>query len=113
MDWISIIVTVLVFVLPVLLENGRKKKRRKLREEVRNAEQMDAGPVEVKSPEPVVAPVVEHVHKPLEVQVSEAPEKGPVQPERPRPSRRRINARDMVIYSEILHPKYLEKRENL
>ncbi|HIZ88040.1 MAG TPA: hypothetical protein IAC03_07800 [Candidatus Coprenecus pullistercoris] len=123
MDWLGIIVAVLVFVLPPLLENRRK----------RHVEHHDEAqdPVweeyrdEMRSPEPVE---VERLSGKEEVRSAEEPsalrpearmEAAPsvsdtshIQDAAPR-AKRRFNARDMVIYSEILHPKYLEKRENL
>ena len=130
MDWLSIIIAILVFVLPAIFEGDKKKKKRKeahlphpvedpdlmempwsgenMPGEVHQAEEVMPEPLQempvrrpaVPEPEPVSVPVSRPEPAPAPV---------PVPP--PVPSRirkRRFSARDMVIYSEIMHPKYLE-----
>ena len=126
MDWLSIIIAILVFVLPAVFENGKKKKKRDRPRPPHPVETpemtgMPWPPVETRTvdeslPEPAAVP------EPVSVSVS-APAPSPVpEPTAEVPAvphtgahqtasrrRRRFNARDMVIYSEIMHPKYLEK----
>ena len=119
MDWLSIIIAVLVFVLPVIFENDKKKKRKKVaREPFPEAvePEFEQQPEPVSEPEPEQpAPTAEPVPAPAPV-IAPArivphpqPAVSPRPPEAAAPrKKRRFSARDMVIYSEIMHPKYLE-----
>ncbi len=122
MDWLSIVIAVLVFVLPAIFENDKKKKRRRDHlphpveepdlmekplpvEPVEEVQSVSSVPDKVQVPGPVAEPV----------RVQPAPDPGMAVPaeqtsvqERTPGRRRRFNARDMVIYSEIMHPKYLD-----
>lgn len=128
MDWLSIIIAILVFVLPAVFESDKKKKKRKeahLPHPVEDPDLMEmpwsgesvlveVPQAEEVMPEPEQEMPVRRpaVPEPVSVTVSRpepAPAPVPVPP--PAPSRirkRRFSARDMVIYSEIMHPKYLE-----
>ena len=124
MDWLSILIAILVFVLPAIFESDKKKKKRKEAhlphpvedpdlmeipwpaEEVRQEDDnrhtvqpVNPVPDEVPAPEPEAEPVCVETPVFAEKQTLQfAPD-----------SSDRFNARDMVIYSEIMHPKYLEK----
>ena len=118
MDWLSIIIAILVFVLPAIFEGDKKKKDPDLMEMPWSGESVpgEAPQAEEVMPEPVQEMPVRRPAvpepEPVSVPVSRpepAPAPVPVPP--PVPSRirkRRFSARDMVIYSEIMHPKYLE-----
>ncbi len=127
MDWLSIIIAVLVFVLPAIFENDKKKKRKKVaREPFPEAVEPEFGqqPVSEPEPEPELepeqpAPIPEPVPAPAPVIAPAriAPHPQPAVSPRPEEAaapgkKRRFSARDMVIYSEIMHPKYIERREN-
>lgn len=127
MDWLSIIIAVLVFVLPAIFENDKKKKRKKVaREPFPEAVEPDfeLQPVSESEPEPEPepehpAPTPEPVPAPAPVIVPARIAQHPQPAVSPRPEeaaapgkKRRFSARDMVIYSEIMHPKYIERREN-
>ena len=122
-DWLSMIIAILVFVLPAIFENDKKKKRRKKprTEEEPLPELMEAEP-------PLYQPAVPEP-EPISVSVSDSDSvsaQAPAPVPDPAPAadapavphtgahqtvsrrKRRFNARDMVIYSEIMHPKYLE-----
>ena len=120
MDWLSIIIAILVFVLPAIFEGDKKKKKRKeahLPHPVEDPDLMEM-PWSGESV-PGEAPQAEEV---MPEPVQEMPVRRPAVPEpepvsvpvsRPEPAPapvpvRRFSARDMVIYSEIMHPKYLE-----
>lgn len=118
MDWLSIVIAVLVFVLPAIFENDKKKKRRRdhLPHPVEDPDLMEM-PLPVEPVEEVqpVSSVPDKVQAPEPVRVQPAPDPGMAVPaeqtsvqERTPGRRRRFNARDMVIYSEIMHPKYLD-----
>lgn len=129
MDWLSIIIAILVFVLPAVFENGKKKKKRDRPRPPHPVETpemtgMPWPPVETRTvdavdeslPEPaaVPEPVSVSVSAPAPTPVPEPAAEVPAVPHtgaHQTASRRRcrFNARDMVIYSEIMHPKYLEK----
>ena len=121
MDWLSIIIAVLVFVLPAIFENDKKKKRKKVaREPFPEAVEPEFEQQPVSEPEPEQpAPTAEPVPAPAPV-IAPArivphpqPAVSPRPPEAASPrKKRRFSARDMVIYSEIMHPKYIERREN-
>ena len=123
MDWLSIIIAVLVFVLPAIFENDKKKKRKKVaREPFPEAvePEFEQQPEPVSEPEPEQpAPTAEPVPAPAPVLAPARivphpqPAVSPRPPEAAAPrKKRRFSARDMVIYSEIMHPKYIERREN-
>lgn len=127
MDWLSIIIAVLVFVLPAIFENDKKKKRKKVaREPFPEAVEPDfeLKPVSESEPEPEPepehpAPTPEPVPAPAPVIAPARIAQHPQPAVSPRPEeaaapgkKRRFSARDMVIYSEIMHPKYIERREN-
>ena len=127
MDWLSIIIAVLVFVLPAIFENDKKKKRKKVaREPFPEAVEPDfeLQPVSESEPEPEPepehpAPTPEPVPAPAPVIAPARIAQHPQPAVSPRPEeaaapgkKRRFSARDMVIYSEIMHPKYIERREN-
>ena len=130
MDWLSIIIAILLFVLPAIFEGDKKKKNRKeahLPHPVKDPDLMEmpwsgenmpgeAPQAEEVMPEPVQEmpvrrPVVPEP-EPVTVPVSRpepAPAPVPVPPPaQSRVRKRRFNARDMVIYSEIMRPKYLD-----
>ena len=125
MDWLSIIIAVLVFVLPAIFENDKKKKRKKVaREPFPEAvePEFEQQPVSESEPEPEPehpAPTPEPVPAPAPVIAPARIAQHPQPAVSPRPEeaaapgkKRRFSARDMVIYSEIMHPKYIERREN-
>lgn len=127
MDWLSIIIAVLVFVLPAIFENDKKKKRKKVaREPFPEAvePEFEQQPVSAPEPEPELEPeqpasIPEPVPAPAPVIAPAriAPHPQPAVSPRPEETaapgkKRRFSARDMVIYSEIMHPKYIERREN-
>lgn len=123
MDWLSIIIAVLVFVLPAIFENDKKKKRKKVaREPFPEAvePEFEQQPVSEPEPEPEhPAPTPEPVPAPAPVIAPARIAQHPQPAVSPRPEeaaapgkKRRFSARDMVIYSEIMHPKYIERREN-
>ena len=108
-DWLSIIIAILVFVLPAIFENDKKKKRRKKprTEEELLPELMEPEPVSVSVSDSVSAPAPAPVPDPAPA--ADAPAVPPTGAHQTVSRRkRRFNARDMVIYSEIMHPKYLE-----
>ena len=110
MDWLSIIIAILVFVLPAIFEGDKKKKKRKEAHLPHPVEDPDL--MEMPWSGESVPGEAPQAAEPVSVPVSRpepAPAPVPVPP--PVPSRirkRRFSARDMVIYSEIMHPKYLE-----
>lgn len=123
MDWLSIIIAVLVFVLSAIFENDKKKKRKKVaREPFPEAvePEFEQQPVSEPEPEPEhPAPTPEPVPAPAPVIAPARIAQHPQPAVSPRPEeaaapgkKRRFSARDMVIYSEIMHPKYIERREN-
>ena len=145
MDWLSIIIAILVFVLPAIFEGDKKTKKRKkarlphpvedqdmmempwmeeeprLEDDKRRSVQPEFSvPDEITVPEPVAAYDYVEAEEDSPVSVLEAPPvlevepviaDTPVEPSAPVQAsgrKRRFSARDMVIYSEIMHPKYLE-----
>lgn len=145
MDWLSIIIAILAFVLPAIFESDKKKKKRKkarlphpvedpdmmempwmeeeprLEDDKRRSVQPEFSvPDEITVPEPVAAYDYVEAEEDSPVSVPEAPPvlevehviaDTPVEPSAPVQAsgrKRRFNARDMVIYSEIMRPKYLE-----
>ena len=123
MDWLSIIIAILVFVLPAVFENGKKKKKRDRPRPPHPVETpemtgMPWPPVETRTvdavdeshPEPVSASVSAPAPSPVPEPTAEVPAVPHTGAHQTASRRRcRFNARDMVIYSEIMHPKYLEK----
>ena len=142
MDWLSILIAILVFVLPAIFESDKKKKKRKeahLPHPVEDPDQMEIPwpaeevrqeddnrhtvqpvnpvPDEVPAPaEPEAEPVCVETPVFAEKQILQCvPDASAAAPTDQSPTVRnsgrkhRFNARDMVIYSEIMHPKYLEK----
>ena len=114
-DWLGIVLGILFILGPALLEKGSRKKKRGQRHE-RQLPQQD----EVYGPEPVLRPETtesEPMTFPEETVSSEpvaresaAPDKAVPVPDRgnnpPARRKRRFNGRDMIIYSEILKPKF-------
>lgn len=152
MDWLSIVIAILVFVLPVLFERDKKKKQRGrwkeadlpdregAREFLETKDvQREFAPVEGRDltgepyrreeaePEgmswdvtdvsdhdvPTVRPASSadvYGKRQQAPPVSAASAVPPVHAVSAVRRKRRFNARDMVIYSEIMHPKYLESQ---
>lgn len=148
MDWLSIIIAILVFVLPAIFESDKKKKKRRkaamphpvedpemmempwpvepmedVRQEDddRRAVQPESSAGDIQAPVPVTSsvPVAEPVRvedsafagQLIRQSASDSDMTVPMEqsaPARTPGRRRRFNARDMVIYSEIMHPKYME-----
>lgn len=173
MDWLSIVIAVLVFVVPALLERDKKKKQRERWKKTDLPDREDAqesletrdvqrefapvdgrdlteDPYRMENVEPAVPSVpdassgsyVTDSHsvysetgtgggsavRPVTAAVQEGSARpavpvsavtGPAVTRSDGPAsavsevrrKRRLNARDMVIYSEIMRPKYLENRE--
>ena len=129
-DWLGIILGILFILGPALLEKGSRKKKRGQRHERQLPQQDEVyGPEPVLRPEttesqlsevrPVYVPVLseEPMTFPEETVSSEpvaresaAPDKAVPVPDRgsnpPARRKRRFNGRDMIIYSEILKPKF-------
>ncbi len=134
MDWLSIVIAILVFVVPALLERDKKKKQRERWKKTDLPDLEDAQEsLETRDVQREFAPVdgrdltedpyrMENVEPAVPVSAVTGPAvTGPAvtEPAVTRPAsavsevrrKRRLNARDMVIYSEIMRPKYLENRE--
>ncbi len=134
MDWLSIVIAILVFVVPALLERDKKKKQRERWKKTDLPDLEDAQEsLETRDVQREFAPVdgrdltedpyrMENVVPTVPVSAVTGPAvTGPAvtEPAVTRPAsavsevrrKRRLNARDMVIYSEIMRPKYLENRE--
>lgn len=134
MDWLSIVIAILVFVVPALLERDKKKKQRERWKKTDLPDLEDAQEsLETRDVQREFAPVdgrdltedpyrMENVEPTVPVSAVTGPAvTGPAvtEPAVTRPAsavsevrrKRRLNARDMVIYSEIMRPKYLENRE--
>ena len=134
MDWLSIVIAILVFVVPALLERDKKKNQRERWEKTDLPDLEDAQEsLETRDVQREFAPVdgrdltedpyrLENVEPTVQVSAVTGPaDTGPAvtEPAVTRPAsavsevrrKRRLNARDMVIYSEIMRPKYLENRE--
>ena len=139
MDWLSIVIAILVFVVPALLERDKKKKQRERWKKTDLPDLEDAQEsLETRDVQREFAPVdgrdltedpyrMETVEPTVPVSAVTGPAvtgpavTGPAvtEPAVTRPAsavsevrrKRRLNARDMVIYSEIMRPKYLENRE--
>lgn len=127
MDWLSIVIAILVFVVPALLERDKKKKQRERWKKTDLPDREDAQEsLETRDVQRKFAPVegrdltedpyrMENVEP--AVPVSAVTEPAVTRPDGPASAvsevrrKRRLNARDMVIYSEIMRPKYLENRE--
>ena len=129
-DWLGIVLGILFILGPALLEKGNRKKKRGQRHERQLPQQEEVyGPEPVLRPEmtesqlpeirPVYVPVPpeESMTFPEETVSSEpvaresaAPDKDVSVPDRgnnpPARRKRRFNGRDMIIYSEILKPKF-------
>lgn len=134
MDWLSIVIAILVFVVPALLERDKKKKQRERWKKTDLPDLEDAQEsLETRDVQREFAPVdgrdltedpyrMENVEPAVPVSAVTGPAvTGPAvtEPAVTRPAsavsevrrKRRLNARDMVIYSEIMRPKYFENRE--
>ena len=134
MDWLSIVIAILVFVVPALLERDKKKKQRERWKKTDLPDLEDAQEsLETRDVQREFAPVdgrdltedpyrMENVEPAVPVSAVTGPAvTGPAvtEPAVTRPAsavsevrrKRRLNARNMVIYSEIMRPKYLENRE--
>ena len=134
MDWLSIVIAILVFVVPALLERDKTKKQRERWKKTDLPDLEDAQEsLETRDVQREFAPVdgrdltedpyrMENVEPAVPVSAVTGPAvTGPAvtEPAVTRPAsavsevrrKRRLNARDMVIYSEIMRPKYLENRE--
>ncbi len=132
MDWLSIVIAILVFVVPALLERDKKKKQRERWKKTDLPDLEDAQEsLETRDVQREFAPVdgrdltedpyrMENVEPAVPVSAVTGPAvTGPAVtgPDGPASAvsevrrKRRLNARDMVIYSEIMRPKYLENRE--
>lgn len=137
MDWLSIVIAILVFVVPALLERDKKKKQRErwkktdlpdLEDAQESLETRDVqrefAPVDgrdltedpyrmenVEPAVPVSAVPVSAVTGPAVTGPAVTRSDGPASAVSEVRRKRRLNARDMVIYSEIMRPKYLENRE--
>lgn len=134
MDWLSIVIAILVFVVPALLERDKKKKQRERWKKTDLPDLEDAQEsLETRDVQREFAPVdgrdltedpyrMENVEPAVPVSAVTGPAvTGPAvtEPAVTRPAsavsevrrKRRLNTRDMVIYSEIMRPKYLENRE--
>ena len=129
MDWLSIVIAILVFVVPALLERDKKKKQRERWKKTDLPDLEDAQEsLETRDVQREFAPVdgrdlteepyrMENVEPAVPVSAVTGP--AVTEPAVTRPAsavsevrrKRRLNARDMVIYSEIMRPKYLENRE--
>lgn len=131
MDWLSIVIAILVFVVPALLERDKKKKQRERWKKTDLPDLEDAQEsLETRDVQREFAPVdgrdltedpyrMENVEPAVPVSAVTGPAvTGPAvtEPAVTRPAsavsevrrKRRLNARDMVIYSEIMRPKYLD-----
>ena len=136
MDWLSIVIAILVFVVPALLERDKKKKQRERWKKTDLPDLEDAQEsLETRDVQREFAPVdgrdltedpyrMENVEPTVPVSAVTGPAvtgpavTGPAvtEPAVTRPAsavsevrrKRRLNARDMVIYSEIMRPKYLD-----
>lgn len=132
MDWLSIVIAILVFVVPALLERDKKKKQRERWKKTDLPDLEDAQEsLETRDVQREFAPVdgrdltedpyrMENVEPAVPMSAVTGPAvTGPAvtRPDGPASAvsevrrKRRLNARDMVIYSEIMRPKYLENRE--
>ena len=132
MDWLNIVIAILVFVVPALLERDKKKKQRERWKKTDLPDLEDAQEsLETRDVQREFAPVdgrdltedpyrMENVEPAVPVSAVTGPAvTGPAVtgPDGPASAvsevrrKRRLNARDMVIYSEIMRPKYLENRE--
>lgn len=137
MDWLSIVIAILVFVVPALLERDKKKKQRERWKKTDLPDLEDAQEsLETRDVQREFAPVdgrdltedpyrMENVEPAVPVSAVTGPAvtgpavTGPAVTRSDGPAsavsevrrKRRLNARDMVIYSEIMRPKYLENRE--
>lgn len=132
-DWLGIVLGILFILGPALLEKGNRKKKRGQRHERQLPQQDEV--YEVYGPEPVLRPETTESQlpevRPVYVPVpSEEPMTFPEEtvssepvaresaasdravpvPDRgsnpPARRKRRFNGRDMIIYSEILKPKF-------
>lgn len=100
MDWLSIIIAILVFVLPAVFESDRKKKRKKVRETpeigtVTVVPEVSAVPAAHEVPEPPKPEPRKEVRAVAHTDSPAAPR-----------SRRRIKGRDLIIYHELMKPKW-------
>lgn len=127
MDWLSIVIAILVFVVPALLERDKKKKQRERWKKTDLPDLEDAQEsLETRDVQREFAPVdgrdltedpyrMENVEPAVPVSAVTGPAvtrpDGPASAVSEVRRKRRLNARDMVIYSEIMRPKYLENRE--
>lgn len=127
MDWLSIVIAILVFVVPALLERDKKKKQRERWKKTDLPDLEDAQEsLETRDVQREFAPVdgrdltedpyrMENVEPAVPVSAVTGPavtrSDGPASAVSEVRRKRRLNARDMVIYSEIMRPKYLENRE--
>ncbi|HJB44642.1 MAG TPA: hypothetical protein IAB87_07645, partial [Candidatus Coprenecus merdipullorum] len=125
MDWLSIVIAILVFVVPALLERDKKKKQRERWKKTDLPDLEDAQEsLETRDVQREFAPVdgrdltedpyrMENVEPAVPVSAVTGPAvTGPAvtEPAVTRPAsavsevrrKRRLNARDMVIYSEIM-----------
>ena len=128
-DWLGIILGILFILGPALLDKkSRKKKSGKMRQPhqppyVEAPEEMEAPQSEIRpvyvpvsSDEPVlgseevVLQKEQAVQQPVRHTLDAVPEKKEAVPapeaKAPAGRKRRINGRDMIIYSEILKPKF-------
>ena len=128
-DWLGIILGILFILGPALLEKGNRRKKRGQRHERQLQQEEAYGPDPVLRPEMTEAPLPEirpvYVPVPSEepmtfpeetvssepvARESAAPDKAVPVPDRgnnpPARRKRRFNGRDMIIYSEILKPKF-------
>lgn len=127
MDWLSIVIAILVFVVPALLERDKKKKQHERWKKTDLPDREDAQEsLETRDVQREFAPVegrdltedsyrMENVEPAVTGSAVTKPAvtgpDGPASAVSEVRRKRRLNARDMVIYSEIMRPKYLENRE--
>lgn len=129
-DWLGIVLGILFILGPALLEKGNRKKKRGqrherqlpqqeevyglepvLRPEMTESQLPEIRPVYVPVPpeEPMTFPEETVSSEPV-ARESAAPDKDVSVPDRgnnpPARRKRRFNGRDMIIYSEILKPKF-------
>ena len=124
MDWLSIVIAILVIVVPALLERDKKKKQRERWKKTDLPDLEDAQEsLETRDVQREFAPVdgrdltedpyrMENVEPAVPVSAVTGP--AVTEPAVTRPAsavsevrrKRRLNARDMVIYSEIMKPKF-------
>lgn len=135
-DWLGIILGILFILGPALLEKGNRRKKRGQRHERQLQQEEAYGPDPVLRPEMTEAPLPEirpvyvpvssdepalgseevvlqeeqAVQQPVRHTLDAVPEKKEAVPapeaKAPAGRKRRINGRDMIIYSEILKPKF-------